>query len=302
VPQRGGDRRRRHPRLPQGAADRRHLCHTYVFDNDSRDATALAAVKAGARVLKEPRRGKGNVVRRIFADIDADIYVMADGDGTYDPSAALDLVMALIGERADMVVGTRRGITEDAGRRGHAFGNRLFNALYGRFFGNDFTDVFSGYRAFTRRFVKSFPAISSGFEIETKMSVHARLLRIPTAEVALAYGARPQGSASKLRTYRDGARILWTLLMLLKETRPAVFFGVLGGLTAALGLLLAVPVLWTWAETGLVPRLPTAVLATGLMVVACLFATCGLILDSLSRGRLEQKRILYLGVPALRTQ
>jgi glycosyltransferase involved in cell wall biosynthesis len=215
----------------------------YVFDNDSQDATALAAVKAGARVLKEPRRGKGNVVRRIFADIDADIYVMADGDGTYDPSAAPDLVMVLISERADMVVGTRRGITEDAGRRGHAFGNRLFNALYGRFFGNDFTDVFSGYRAFTRRFVKSFPAISSGFEIETEMSVHASLLRIPTAEISLAYGASADSQLSEAA--RDGLVVALSsavncaayaaALLALRglDPLPALVFGSATALTAS---------------------------------------------------------------------
>ncbi|MEJ1157390.1 glycosyltransferase [Prosthecomicrobium sp. N25] len=274
----------------------------FVFDNNSSDDTATIAARAGARVVRERRQGKGNVVRRMFADIDADIYVMADGDGTYDAAAAPALIAKLIEERADMVVGTRRGVHEDAGREGHAFGNRVFNLIYGRLFGRDFTDIFSGYRAFTRRFAKSFPAVSSGFEIETEMSVHASQLKMPTAELELDYGRRPEGSHSKLSTFRDGFRILMMIAMLMKETRPAVFFGLLAGLFGALSLALATPVLAVFLETGLVPRLPTAVLAMGLMVIAFLFTACGLILDSVARGRVEQKRILYLAQAPLAIQ
>ncbi|WP_370675852.1 glycosyltransferase [Pleomorphomonas sp. PLEO] len=271
-----------------------------VFDNNSSDRTAIEARIAGAEVIREGRQGKGHVVRRMFADIDADIYVMADGDGTYDPRDAVDLVRALVTERADMAVGVRRNVTVDAGRSGHAFGNRLFNGLYRRLFGPDFTDVFSGYRAFTRRFVKSFPAVSHGFEIETEMAVHAGQLHIPTVELPLDYGRRVEGAPSKLRTFRDGFRILMMFAMLVKETRPSLFFGVFSGLFAATSIVLAVPIFATYVETGLVPRLPTAVLSTGLMILAALLATAGLVLDSLARARVEQKRILYLSIPALK--
>ena len=271
----------------------------YVYDNNSRDDTAMRAALAGATVFRERRQGKGNVVRRMFADIDADIYVMADGDGTYDPHDAPQLVNALLTERADMVVGTRRGVTDDAGRTGHAFGNRLFNGLYQFLFGRDFTDIFSGYRVFSRRFVKSFPAVSGGFEIETEMSVHASMLRMPVAEIGLDYGRRPEGSQSKLSTWRDGGRILWMFAMLMKETRPARFFGAL-----ALGLLtasaaFATPVLYEYFLTGLVERMPTWILAIGLLLLSMIMIVAGLILDSVARGRAEQKRIAYLGIPAL---
>ncbi|MBS1165201.1 MAG: arnC 1 [Proteobacteria bacterium] len=271
-----------------------------VFDNNSSDRTAMEARVAGAEVIREGRQGKGHVVRRMFADIDADVYVMADGDGTYDPRDAVDLVRALVTERADMAVGIRRNVTVDAGRSGHALGNRLFNGLYRRLFGPDFTDVFSGYRAFTRRFVKSFPAVSHGFEIETEMAVHAGQLHIPTIELPLDYGRRVEGAPSKLRTFRDGFRILMMFAMLVKETRPSLFFGALSGLFVAASVVLALPVFATYVETGLVPRLPTAVLSTGLMILAALLATAGLILDSLARSRVEQKRILYLSIPALK--
>jgi Glycosyltransferases involved in cell wall biogenesis len=274
----------------------------FVYDNNSRDDTAAEAARAGAIVAREPRQGKGNVVRRMFADLDADIYVMADGDGTYDPKDAVKLVEALVTERVDMAVGTRMGVEEDAGRAGHALGNRGFNLLYRRLFGNDFSDIFSGYRAFTRRFVKSFPAVSSGFEIETEMSVHASQLKIPTVEIPLAYGRRVEGSPSKLRTFHDGFRILGMFLQLLKETRPTFFFGLLAAGFAALSLALSLPVIATWLQTGLVPRLPTALLSTGLMIIAMMLAAVGMILDSLSRSRVEQKRILYLGVPGLPVQ
>jgi glycosyltransferase involved in cell wall biosynthesis len=274
----------------------------YVFDNNSTDDTARIAAKAGARVFREHRQGKGNVVRRMFADIDADIYVMADGDGTYDPADAPSLVSALVTERVDMVVGTRRDVTEDAGRAGHAVGNKLFNTVYQMIFGSDFTDIFSGYRVFTRRYVKSFPAISTGFEIETEMSVHASQLMIPVVEMEMDYGRRPEGSTSKLRTFHDGFRILRMFAMLMKETRPALFYGLISAFFVVGSVGLMIPIIITWLETGLVERIPTAIVATGMMVIAFLLMSCGLILDSLCRARVEQKRILYLGVPKLGVQ
>ncbi len=272
----------------------------YVYDNNSSDLTALRARAAGAIVVREPRQGKGNVVRRMFADIEADIYLMADGDGTYAPEDASQLVNTLLTERADMVVGTRRGVSADAGRAGHAFGNRIFNSLYKRLFGSDFTDIFSGYRAFTRRFVKSFPAVSGGFEIETEMSVHASQLKLPVSEIALDYGRRPEGSVSKLSTYKDGAKILWMFAMLMKETQPLRFFGVIAALFLAASLVLMTPVLIEFFETGLVPRLPTWVLSVALLLLSILMAVTGLILDSVSRGRAEQKRIFYLSMNSAR--
>ncbi|MDQ6434217.1 glycosyltransferase [Mesorhizobium sp. LHD-90] len=268
----------------------------YVYDNNSRDLTALKARSAGAVVIREPRQGKGNVVRRMFADVDADIYLMADGDGTYAPEDAPLLINTLITERCDMVVGTRRGVTADAGRSGHAFGNRIFNHLYKRLFGPDFTDIFSGYRAFSRRFVKSFPAVSGGFEIETEMSVHASQLKLPVSEIALDYGRRPEGSSSKLSTFRDGAKILFMFTMLMKETRPFRFFGALSLMFLAAGLVFMAPVLIDYSRTGLVPRMPTWILSVSLMLLSMLMAVTGTILDSVSRGRAEQKRIAYLGM------
>ena len=274
----------------------------YVFDNNSKDLTALRARAAGAIVIREPRQGKGNVVRRMFADIDADIYLMADGDGTYAPEDAPQLINTLLTERCDMAVGTRRGVTDDAGRAGHAFGNRIFNTLYKRMFGSDFTDIFSGYRAFTRRFVKSFPAVSGGFEIETEMSVHASELKLPVCEIGLDYGRRPEGSTSKLSTYRDGARILWMFAMLMKETQPLRFFGAFSVFFLGSSLFLMAPVVIEFLETGLVPRMPTWVLSVALLLLSMLAAVTGLILDSVSRGRAEQKRISYLSIPATRIE
>ncbi len=267
-----------------------------VFDNGSTDDTAARALAAGAEVFRERRPGKGHVVRRMFADVDADVYVMADGDGTYHAPSARQLVDMIVHDRLDMAVGARQDVGRDAHRRGHAAGNRLFNTLYRGLFGPEFGDVFSGYRAFSRRFVKSFPALSSGFEIETELSVHASQLKLPTGEIVLPYGRRAESSASKLRTVRDGWRILRTFLVLLKETRPALFFGLPAAGLALTALGLAAPLFSTYAATGLVPRLPTAVLCTGLVVLACLLGTCGLILDSVARGRVEQKRILFLAV------
>ncbi|THK37338.1 glycosyltransferase [Ensifer sp. MPMI2T] len=268
----------------------------YVYDNNSIDGTPLQAMLAGATVVRERRQGKGHVVRRMFADIDADIYVMSDGDGTYSPADAEDLVRTLLTEQADMVVGTRRDIRVEAGRQGHAFGNRIFNILYRSIFGTDFSDIFSGYRAFSRRFVKSFPAVSNGFEIETEMSVHASRLKLPVSELELDYGRRPEGSHSKLSTVRDGAKILWMFAMLMKETRPFAFFGLIGAAFLSASLLFMAPVLIEYFETGLVPRLPTWVLSMALMLVAIMLFTAGLILDSVSRARTEQLRIHYMTI------
>ena len=269
-------------------------CVVHVYDNGSTDDTARLAADAGAVVRTETVPGKGRVVRRMFAEVDADVYVMADGDGTYDPSQAALLVKRLVGDGLDMVVGSRAGVTADAGRAGHAFGNRLFNRLYRALFGSGFTDILSGYRVFSRRFVKSFPAVSSGFEIETEMSVHASQLRLPVAEVEVDYGTRPDGSASKLRTVADGTNILRAMLVLLKEYRPLAFFGWIAGACYAASVALGIPLAVTYAQTGLVPRLPTAILATGLVVVGLLMTTAGLVLDSIAKGRLEAKRLAYL--------
>ena len=271
-------------------------CTVYVYDNGSADDTARRAAEAGAVVRSEAAPGKGAVVRRMFADVDADLYVMADGDGTYDASQAGQLVKQLLEDDLDMVVGARAGVTVDAGRAGHAFGNRLFNRLYRWLFGAGFTDILSGYRAFSRRFVKSFPAVSTGFEIETEMSVHASQLRLPVAEVEVDYGTRPDGSNSKLRTVADGTNILRAMLVLLKEHRPLAFFGWIAGVCYVASLALGVPLAVTYADTGLVPRLPTAILATGLVVVGLLMTTAGFVLDSIAKGRLEAKRLAYLAI------
>lgn len=283
-------------------ADLRHAlpgARIVVFDNNSSDGTAEAARAAGADVFFEPQRGKGNVVRRMFAEIDADVYLMVDGDGTYDAASAPALVSLVLDERIDMAVGARANVTQNAHRAGHAFGNRLFNTIFAKLFGRSYVDLFSGYRAFSRRFVKSFPALSSGFEIETELSVHASQMRLPIAEIDTPYGKRPDGSHSKLNSVRDGLRILRAFLFLLKETRPVLFFGMLAGAVAALAGALALPLLNTYLETGLVPRQPTAILCVGLMLVSSLLGVCGIILDSLTRARVEQKRILYLAVESL---
>lgn len=265
----------------------------YVYDNNSTDRTAEVAEKAGAVIGYEKRAGKGNVVRRMFAEIDADIYLMVDGDDTYDASQAPVLVDTLIADKADMVVGARIGADSDHQRAGHAFGNKMFNVLYTRLFGREFTDIFSGYRAFTRRFVKSFPAVSAGFEIETELSVHASQLRLPVAEVAFPYADRPEGSESKLSTFRDGARILKTIIVLLKEYKPFWFFGAIGLFGILFAFALATPVFFDYMRTGTVERFPTAVLATGIVIVSMLTITAGVVLDSIRRMRAEIKRMFY---------
>lgn len=274
------------------------LARIHVYDNNSTDETALRATLAGAHVTRETRQGKGHVVRRMFSDVDADVYVMADGDGTYAAADAPALIATMISERADMVVGTRRGVKADAGRQGHAFGNRLFNRLYRTLFGNDFTDIFSGYRVFSLRFAKSFPAISGGFEIETEMSVHASRLKLPVCEMPLDYGRRPEGSHSKLSTFRDGGRILWMFAMLMKETRPFTFFGTISAAFMASSLVFMAPVLAEYFETGLVRRMPTWVLSVALMMISFMMFTAGLILDSLARARAEQLRLHYMALPS----
>jgi glycosyltransferase involved in cell wall biosynthesis len=270
----------------------------YVYDNNSRDRTREIAAKAGAVVRSERQQGKGHVVRRMFADIDADVYVMADGDLTYDPKAAPDMVALILAEQLDMVVGTRRHEAADAYRGGHVLGNRLFTGLLARLFGRSFNDIFSGYRAFSRRFVKSFPVLSSGFEIETEMSVHALELRMPVGEVETRYLARPEGSESKLSTFSDGWRILKTIATLYRVERPTLFYGSIGVLLLIAALLLSIPLVITYLHTHLVPRVPTAILVTGMTIVAVLCFFAGLILDTVTRGRREMRRLAYLSLEA----
>ena len=270
----------------------------YVYDNNSSDRTVAIARDAGAVVRSERQQGKGNVVRRMFADVDADIYVMADGDLTYDPAAAPAMVAMLVDEQLDMVVGTRQHDAAEAYRGGHVLGNRLFTSLLSRLFGRSFSDIFSGYRVFSRRFVKSFPVLSEGFEIETEISVHALELKMPVGEVATAYGARPEGSASKLSTYRDGWRILRTIGTLYRVERPVLFYGSVGALILAVAVVLSIPLVLTYLDTGLVPRVPTAILITGMAIVATLCFFAGLILDTVTRGRREVRRLAYLALPA----
>jgi glycosyltransferase involved in cell wall biosynthesis len=276
----------------------------YVYDNASTDRTAACARNAGAVVAVEPRRGKGQVVRRMFADIEADIYILADGDGTYDSRYAPRLIEKLIADNLDMIVGTRQetgGQDEsEAYRRGHRLGNMLFNRFVSLLFSKQFSDIFSGYRVFSRRFVKSFPSLSRGFEIETEFTIHSLDLRLPVAEVATPYKARPEGSESKLNSFADGFRILGTIFMLLKETKPIQFFSAIFAALAALSIALAVPLFVSYLETGLVPRIPTAVLTTGIMLVGVVCFISGLILDSVSRGRREIKILHYLGLPSIR--
>jgi glycosyltransferase involved in cell wall biosynthesis len=268
----------------------------YVYDNNSTDRTAERAAEAGAIVRHEARQGKGNVVRRMFADIEADVYVLSDGDATYDASRVGDLISLVVEQKFDMVVGAR--VPQAAHRIGHAFGNALFNRIADWVFGSEFKDIFSGYRAFSRRFVKSFPIITDGFEIETELTVHAIDLRVPVAEIPIPFGRRPEGSTSKLRTVRDGLRILWALFLLAKAVRPFAFFAFWGGLGMLISLGLAYPLIVTFLKTGLVPRLPTAVLATGVALLSFLSLGCGIVLDSVSRGRHETKRLRYLEIPA----
>lgn len=270
----------------------------YVYDNNSTDSTVQRAQEAGAIVRTEVHQGKGNVVRRMFADTDADIYVLVDGDDTYDASSAPKLVDELINNGLDMVVGSRLAEYDDtAFRQGHYFGNRLLTGSVALLFRHRLIDMLSGYRVFSRRFVKSFPALASGFETETELTVHALELRMAIAEVRTPYKARPAGSQSKLRTYRDGMRILLTILTLFKAERPLIFFSLISAVLAMLSLGLGYPIVMTYLETGLVPRFPTAILATGMMQVAFLSLASGFILDTVTCGRRELKRLTYLSIP-----
>ena len=274
----------------------------YVYDNNSRDRTGAVAKQAGAIVRTEPLQGKGNVVRRMFADIEADIYVMVDGDDTYDAESAPKMIAALRNESLDMVNGSRVTDIQKAYRPGHRFGNWLLTSMVSWIFGSRFSDMLSGYRVMSRRYVKSFPALSAGFETETELTVHALELRMPIAEIATPYKDRPEGSVSKLSTFRDGFRILWTIIVLVKEERPMQFFSLLTLLFATIGTLLIIPIIVQFLHTGLVPRLPTAVLSMGLVILGFLSLSCGLILDTVTRGRQEMKRMRYLNIPAPPTE
>jgi glycosyltransferase involved in cell wall biosynthesis len=268
----------------------------YVYDNNSSDRTVAVAREAGAIVRTEPLQGKGNVVRRMFADIEADVFVMVDGDNTYDASAAPMLVQKLLDENLDLVNAKRAHEETEAYRPGHQFGNVLLTSLVATIFGRRFEDMLSGYKVFSRRFIKSFPSLSSGFEIETELTVHALELRMPVAEVATRYGVRPAGSESKLSTFADGYKILKMIATMIKEERPLQFFSSLFFAFVVSSVALGIPLIRTFLETGLVPRYPTAILATGMMLLGFLCLACGLILDTVTRGRQELKRLQYLNV------
>lgn len=267
----------------------------YIYDNNSTDQTVTNAKKAGAVVGHELCQGKGHVVRRMFRDIDADIYLMVDGDDTYDATTAPHMVELLNQEKLDMVVAARQAKSH-AYPAGHSFGNKMFNCILKLIFKSHFKDILSGYRVFSRKFVKSFPALTTGFDIETELSIHALDMNLPTAEVDSLYKERPQGSTSKLNTYQDGILILWRIFVLFKEVRPFVFFGLFSLLCVFLAGYLGYPIIDTYLKTGLVPRLPTAVLTASLVIISFLSLTCGVVLESLNRSRREFKRIFYLNV------
>ena len=275
----------------------------YVYDNNSTDETVSLAEQAGAIVRHETIQGKGNVVRRMFADVDADIYILCDGDMTYDIASAPKMATELVKQNLDMVVGTRASDNSPTQTYplGHVLGNKMLTGIVGRLFGKRFSDILSGYRVFSKRFVKSFPAISRGFEIETELTIHALELRIPVAEMDTPYFARPANSESKLNTFRDGFRILMVIIFLLKEVRPLLFFGSIFSVLTFISVALSFPLLITYIDTGLVPRFPTAILASGIMLLAFLVMACGAILDSVSRGRREVKRMRYLSIKPLDT-
>src|SRR5580704_9471378 len=266
----------------------------YVYDNNSRDSTARVAAQAGAIVRPEPMQGKGWVVRRMFAEIEADFYVLVDGDDTYDASIAPEMLALASDRRLAMLVGRRVAASSGAYRPGHRWGNRMFTRSVSLLFGSSLEDILSGYRVFSREFVKSFPAFSGGFEIETELTVHALTLGLPVAEIATVYKERPDGSASKLNKYTDGTRILWMIFTLAKNSEPFVFFSIWSLVLLVASLVLAYPVVATYLETGLVPRFPTAILATGLTISAMVLFACGLILDTVTKGRREMKLLQYL--------
>jgi len=277
------------------------MAEIFVYDNNSKDRTVEVARAAGATVRSERRQGKGHVVRRMFADVDADIYVLVDGDATYDAPSAPRMIDRLINEHLDMVVGFRVDQSVAAYRPGHRTGNWMLTSFLSAVFGQAFKDILSGYRVFSRRFVKSFPVLSDGFEIETELSVHALELALPVTEVETPYYARPEGSVSKLNTWRDGLRILGTILKMYRSEKPLRFFSVIGVFLVLVSIGLAIPVIITYLEEGIVPRLPTAVLSMGLMIVAVLSVTSGLVLDTVTRGRREMKLLAYLSQPAIKT-
>src|SRR5947209_2058784 len=266
----------------------------YVYDNNSTDRTIDIAQAAGAVVRQERHQGKGYVVRRMFADVDADIYVLADGDATYDAPSAPAMIARLIEEKLDMVVGARVHREETAYRRGHQTGNRLLTGFVANIFGQSFSDMLSGYRVFSRRFVKSFPVLSGGFEIETELTIHALELELPVAEIDTPYYARPEGSASKLNTWSDGFRILRSIFQIYRSERPLAFFSMIAAALAFLSIGLAIPIVITFIQEGIVPRFPTAILATGLMLGALLAFASGIVLDTVTRGRREVKLLAYL--------
>lgn len=268
----------------------------YVYDNNSSDDTARIAAAGGAIVRREPIQGKGSVVRRMFADVEADVYILVDGDATYHAPSAPAMIERLLADGLDMVTGNRVTDEHDAYRRGHRFGNLMLTGIVASVFGRQITDMLSGYRALSRRFVKSFPAMSRGFETETELTVHALELRMPIAELDTPYGARPPGSHSKLSTYRDGIRILRMIVRLVKDERPLAFFSILSALLFIIAVGLATPVVLTWIETGLVPRLPTAILAIGIVILSFLTLSCGIVLDSVALGRRETRRFAYLTI------
>ncbi|MDG2375028.1 MAG: glycosyltransferase family 2 protein [Woeseiaceae bacterium] len=273
----------------------------YVFDNNSTDDTAKEARDAGAIVLTEKREGKGHVVRRMFADVDADVYLMVDGDDSYDISVAPELIGRMVDENVDIVNGSRRLEEVDAYRPGHEWGNKFLTGPVGLIFGREFDDMLSGYKVFSRRFVKSFPQFSSGFEIESELTIHALQLQMPTAEVETSYRDRAHGTESKLNTFADGFHILRTIYQLLMQGRPLLAFGVIGILLAGASVVLAYPIFVEFFATGVVPRIPTAILCTGLMLLGFLSITCGFILDVVTKGRQEAKRMRYLAIPCTRS-
>lgn len=276
----------------------------YIFDNNSNDNTAAVARAEKAHVISVPLRGKGNVVRRMFADVDADIFIMVDGDATYDATSAPKMIDKLMREHLDMVVGcreTHQSVANAAYRRGHQFGNRMLTQSVVKIFGGGFTDMLSGYRVFTRRYAKSFPALSKGFEIETELTVHALELRMPYGEIVTPYGARPDGSQSKLSTYKDGWRILKTIGRLYISERPFSFYGICAALIASIAVIISIPLIITYINEGIVPRFPTAILSASMMICALLSLFCGLVLDNVTLARHEMKRLAYLSIPYLKT-
>lgn len=284
--------------IPQVVRDFRAAlpeAEVWVFDNNSRDDTAQIAAGEGAFVRHVGLQGKGHVVRRQFADVEADVYIMVDGDDTYHAASAPRMVRCLVEGGHDMVVGVRKAADAQAAyRAGHVWGNRMLTGFLSWLFGRNCTDILTGYRVFSRRFVKSFPVLSTGFDIETELTVHALEMKMSVGEVETPYKERPEGSFSKLSTYKDGFRILRTMLRLFSAERPLVFFGSVGLALALASLGLMVPVVAQYMETGLVPRLPTALLATGVMLTGLLCAVVGLVLDTVTRGRREAKMLAYL--------